>query len=262
MSCAARIILGVLVLLVAGVAWAGEARPEAPQRRVDRFKPLILETDDLRRPRRTDGPEDAGEPDESRLHVDAKAHTVRIPAAPTRTRGVVEWLLAASDRHPAASVLVTACSASDLATAMAEAGLKPGVRPVPVGDDRARPPAGQTVEVTLLARGPGERTDRLPVERLLAAKPDGSPLGKGRWVYVGPQVLREGDEDVLVTALSGSIITTNLRDPTAMIYWVPDPTADPAPYVRAYYASPQVVADGAICDIGIRLVDETGTAKP
>ena len=56
----------------------------------------------------------------------------------------------------------------------------------------------------------------------LATEPEGKPTEEGKWVYAGPQVAREGEDEILVTAISGSLVTLNRRDTSAMIHWVPD----------------------------------------
>ena len=140
-----RVTMAVLVMLsscLAAAAPAPETRPEAPRSRLERFKPLVLETDDLRTVGKAEKTGDAAKAGPA-IHVDAKTGTVRIPVTPTRTRGVVERLLSARGKHPASSVLVTPCSVAEVAAAFAKAGFEAGARPVPVGDDRARPPSAR-----------------------------------------------------------------------------------------------------------------------
>ncbi len=235
-----RFTVAALVMLcacLAAAAPAAEMRPKEPRTRLDRFKPLVLETDDLRTVRKVEkaGDGDAAKP-AAKIQVDAKTHTVRIPVAPTRTRGAVEWLLTACGKHPAASVLVTARAAAEVSAAFAKAGFEAGVHPRRVGADRVGPPSGRTVEISLIAKASGGKVTRIPAARLLASKSDGTPLGPGRWVYVGPQRIGDSTDSILVTELSGSLATTNVRDASAIVYWVSE-DRDPAPYVRAYYAS-------------------------
>jgi len=254
-----RVTMAVLVMLSSCLAAAAaETRPEAPRSRLDRFKPLILETDDLRTVGKAEKTGDAAKAGPA-IHVDAKTGTVRIPVTPTRTRGVVERLLSARGKHPASSVLVTPYSAAEVAAAFAKAGFEAGARPVPVGDDRARPPSGKAVEVALLATSSGGKMGRIPAARLLASKSDGTPLGPGRWVYVGPQTVGGKTDRILVTGLSGSVATTDLRDLSAIIYWVPR-TADRQAYARACYASRQALPQtGAAFELEIR---PATTGKP
>ena len=249
-----RVTVAALVMLsscLAAAAPAPETRPEVPPTRLDRFKPLILETDDLRTVGKAEKTGDA-RPAAPQVHVDAKAGAVRIPVTPTRTRGVVERLLSARGKHPAVSVLVTPCSAAEVAAALAKAGFEAGVRPQPVGSDRARPPSGTAVEITLLAKPSGGKVTRIPAARLLAAKSDGTPLEPGRWLYVGPQRIGDDTDSVLVTELSGSLATTDLRDSSAILYWVPR-SDEPEPYARACYASRESLPEeGAAFELEIR----------
>ena len=60
-----------------------------------------------------------------------------------------------------------------------------------------------------------------------------------------------------VTELSGSIVTTNLRDQTAMIYWVPKSPPDAQPYVAAFYASgATLLGEKEKCELEIRPAGE------
>ena len=258
-----RFTVAALVMLapcLAAGAPAGETRPKAPRTRLDRFKPLILETDDLRTIRKVEkaGDGDAAKP-AAKIQVDEKARTVRIPVAPTRTRGAVEWLLTACGKHPAASVLVTARAAAEVSAAFAKAGFEAGVRPRRVGADRVRPPSGRALEIHLIFKTAGGKEKRIPAARLLASKSDGTPLGPGRWVYVGPQRIGDGTDSVLVTELSGSLATTNARDASAIVYWVPE-DRDPEPYVRAYYASREALpGKDAAFELEIRAAKSGGS---
>lgn len=258
-----RFTVAALVMLcacLAAAAPAAEMRPKEPRTRLDRFKPLVLETDDLRTIRKGEKADDgdAAKP-AATIHVDAKAHTVRIPVAPTRTRGAVERLLTVCGKHAAGAVLVTPCLAADVAAAFAKAGFEAGTRPRPIGADRTRPPSGRVLEIHLIFKPAGGKEKRIPAARLLAAKSDGAPLGAGRWVYVGPQRIDDRTGSVLVTELSGSIATTDLRDSSAMIYWVPK-VGDSGSYARAYYASREALpAKDAAFELEIR---EAKTAGP
>jgi len=255
---AVLVILSVMLSSCLAAAPAPEARPEAPRSHLDRLKPLLMETDDLRTVGKGEKPGDAAKAGPA-IHVDAKTGAVRIPVTPTQTRGVVERLLSARGKHRAASVLVTSCSAAEVAAALAKAGLQAGTRPVPVGDDRARPPSGPAVEMTLLATSSGGKVTRIPAARLLASKSDGTPVGSGRWVHVGPQTIGDKTDRVLVTELSGSVATTDLRDLSAIIYWVPR-TEDPQVYARACYASREPLPQtGAAFELEIR---PATTGKP
>ena len=167
------------------------------------------------------------------VHVDPKTRTVRVPVRVTGARGVVEWLLSAGGRHERMSVLVTWCSARAVARALEQAGLAAGRPPEPVGEDAARPPAGPAVSLTLRFRGPYGSPAHVSAEALLADKSDGTPLPKGRWIYVGPQTL--ADDAVLLAELSGSLVTTALRDTSALVYWVPASSGEGPSYVKAVY---------------------------
>jgi len=171
------------------------------------------------------------------IDVDPEGHTVRIPVRATGSRGVVEWLLTSSGRYPQTACLVTFASARRIAQAFAKAGLASGHPPAPVRADAAHPPKGPALRLTLVTRRADGQTVRIPAETLLGATSAGKPLGPGRWVYVGPRSLADGK--VLLSELSGSIATTNLRDASAMIYWVPAQETPGPLYVRAYYGRPK-----------------------
>ena len=50
------------------------------------------------------------------------------------------------------------------------------------------------------------------------------------------------DGKVFLSGLSGSVATTNLRDTSAMVYWVPaQADAGAIHYVKAFYARPEAV---------------------
>jgi hypothetical protein len=252
-------LISVLALFLLGAAAPEAGAPAERPAKPDRWGPIVVGTDDAGLPGKPKTPpaappaaKAAGE-----IRVDEKTKTVRIPVAPTRAKGVVEWLLASGKKHAATSVLVTEHAAKDLAAALAKAGLAPGVRPEPVGEDRAKLPSGQAVEIALVSKGADGKETRTPAAKFLSPKSTGEPLGEGAWVYVGPQVLREGDVDLLVTELSGSIVTTNLRDQTAMIYWVPKSPPDAQLYVAAFYASSATLpGEKEKCELEIRPVGE------
>ncbi len=234
------------LLWLAPQAWAGEAdgRPD-PDRHL---KPILVETDDLgtsgrKQPARPDrkGAE-ATKPADRPIHVDARTRTVRLPVRPTGAKGVVEWLLTVSGRHQATAVLVTGHPFRAVARAMEKATFARGRHPEPVGTDAARPPRGPALRLTLVAEGPNGRPVRVPAERLLAAGSDGKPLGKGRWVYTGPRTVDEGR--VVLASPSGSVVTTDLRDVHAMVYWVPAEAAGGPVYARAVYARAEALPAG------------------
>jgi hypothetical protein len=270
----AVLIIGLLSMGAAAAPASSEKPPasrdrppvasEKPAAASDRWGPMVVGTDDLgpgAKPKSA-SPAVPAAKIAPEIRLDEKSRTVTVPATFTRAKGVLEWLLASGNKHATASVLVTARSARDLAAALAKVGLTPGVRPEPVGEDRATRPAGQALEITVVARAADGKVARTPAEKFLAAKSSGEPLGPGGWVYVGPQVLREGDVDILVTELSGSIATTNLRDATAVIYWVGE-SDDRQPYVTAFYASSQPLpAEGTAVEVEIRAAPPAAPGAP
>jgi len=254
---------GLVLFLVLGVLCGCMARPEAaPAKpavrgdapRDERLAPVVFGTDDGR-PRTRPAP--AAEPGAVRpapaIRVDEKAGTVRIPARFTRATGVVEWLLSAGTAHPATSVFVTDCPVRDVAGALAKIGLAGGTRPQGVGEDRARPPVGTAVTIEIVVKNGAGKELRIPADRFLSSRSGGPPLGEGAWVYVGPQTVRENESQLVVTELSGSLITTNLRDSSAMVYWAATSGSDPASDLSACYASGAVLPGGGeACEIEIR----------
>lgn len=205
--------------------------------------PILFGTDDSKPPAKPAKPPEvpaAVAKPAVKIEVDEAAHTVRIPVQLIAQTGVVEWLLSFGSKHAGMSVLVTDAPPRDVAEALAKVGLAAGARPEAVGEDRVRLPKGRPVEVTLILRPGLELPEvRVPAEKMLSAKSGGAPPEGGTWVYVGPQVVREGDAEIHVTELSGSLITTNLRDSSALIYWVPA-TADadkPLPFPVSFYNS-------------------------
>jgi hypothetical protein len=257
---AVRRIFLTLLLVLAGLSGC-MAPPEAvppeaiaPAAR-DSLMPIVRGTDDvMEKPPATlaAAPPAAPQKPAAPVRVDEKARTVRIPARFTGARGVVEWLLAAGGKHPVTSIFVTDASVRDIAAALARTGLAAGSRPQPAGEDRARPPAGHPVEINVMVRDAGGPETRIPAARFLSRRSGGDPLGDGAWIYVGPQVIREGDANILVTEFSGSVATTDLRDSSAMIYWVPGPGGDTALYFSAYYASNVPISAGTACEIEVR----------
>ncbi|MBM4019747.1 MAG: hypothetical protein FJ288_15735 [Planctomycetes bacterium] len=267
-----RPVLAACVLAAAMVGCVGPAMTDSPRTAVrdDRFAPVVRGTDDLVPPvpaaaaplphgRGSDTPAAPVPP----VRVDEKARSVRIPARFTGARGVVERLLSAEGKHRGLSVLVTECSVRDVAAALEKMGLLPGVRPEAVGEDRARPPVGRRSSsdevffITVVVRDAEGKEARTPAARFLSRRADGPPLtaDDGWWVYVGPQVLSEGGAEILVTEFSGSVVTTNLRDSSAVIYWSPPPGGEAAPYVSAFYASAAPTEAGRPCEVEICVMD-------
>jgi len=248
-------LISVFGILLAGAAAPQPGAPAERPAKTDRWGPMVIGTDDTNLPGKAKTPA-AGPPrakPAGEIRVDEKTRTVRVPVTFTRAKGVVEWLLCSGGKHGPTSVLVTEHSAKDVAAALAKAGFAPGARPESVGEDRAKPPSGPAVEITVVWKGADGKETRRAAAQFLSAKSSGEPLGQGAWIHVGPQVLREGDADILVTELSGSIVTTNLRDLTGMIYWVPRGPADPPPYVAAFYASSvPLPPEGATCELEVR----------
>jgi len=254
---------GLTSILILGALCGCMARPEAvPAKpavraeapRDERLAPVVFGTDDGR-PRTRPAP--AAEPGAVRpaqaVRVDEKVRTVRIPARFTRATGVVEWLLSAGTAHPATSVFVTDCPVRDVAGALAKIGLAGGTRPQGVGDDRARPPAGPAVTIEIVVKDGAGNESRIPAGRFLCAGSGGQPLGEGAWIYVGPQTVRENESQLVVTELSGSLITTNLRDSSAMVYWAATSGSDPASDLSACYASSAALPGGGeACEIEMR----------
>lgn len=192
------------------------------------------------------------------IRVDEKAHVVRLPAAIGSTSGVVEWVLAADGKHRALSALVTGHSTRVIAEAFAKAGFPAGTPPAVDGEGRVRPPSGVAVEIDVVVRGKDGRESRRPASRYLSEKRGGVPVSSGGWVYVGPQVVRDAEAEILVSALTGSIVTTNLRDSSALIHWVPK-ARDSASSGRAYYvAEPLPPGETAVVAVEIRLAAPAG----
>jgi len=263
-----HLLLLAMLAAVGGCAAATEtsqpapadASPEPERAVLDGMGPIVRGTDDAAAPAAAavNRPPAPAAPAAATIQVDEKTRTVHIPVRLTGARGVVEWLLAAGDRHKASAVLVTDRSAGEVAAAMARVGLAPGVRPEPVGEDRATIPQGSTLTVTVIVKDAAGRPTRIPAGRLLSRQSGGEPLSEGRWVYAGPQVVLEADAEINVTELSGSLATTNLRDASALIYWVPAPGGrmagdEAAPFVLTYYPSNLSLPEKTeSCDLEIR----------
>jgi hypothetical protein len=257
------LVLAGLSGCMATPAAAPEPAPPEPAIRSDGLAPVVRGTDDVVRRPEAAGPQPAPPKPAAQVRVDEKARTVRIPARFTGARGMVEWLLSAGGKHPATSVLVTDCPVRDVAAALAKIGLAAGVRPQPVGEDRARPPVGRRASadevlfITVVVREAAGKETRTPAAGFLSRRTDGPPLagGDGMWVYVGPQIVREGDAEILVTEFSGSLATTNLLDSSAIIYWSPASHGEAAPYVSAFYASELPTEAGRPCEVEIGVMD-------
>ncbi len=145
-------------------------------------------------------------------------------------------------------MFVTECSPREVAEALAKIGLSAGQRPQAAGDDPVRPPSGESVRISFVA-GPDKA--EVSADNLLSAKAGGEAVQGNAWVYVGPQVVREGETEVNVTDLTGGLITTNLRDSSALVYWVPSAAA-PSPYAPAFYGSKDAPKAGATGVLVIR----------
>ena len=233
----------VALMLAAGAS--GEAPPE-------HLAPIILETDDAGGPKPTPVEAPQTQPAETLppIRVDEETRSVRIPVRFSRAEGTVEWLLSTGEKHRRMSVLVTDQPAKAVAAALVKAGLPSGKPPAPVGPDRVRPPKGTPVEIEVVVARPGGTLLRYPANLFLATSPGGDPVENGQWVYVGPPVAREGEAEILVTTLSGSLVTTNLRDSSALVYWAPNEAEG---YVRSFYLSGvPLPAEGFACELEIR----------
>jgi len=220
MGRAGLVLLAVLAALSGCMATPAAAPGPAPQEpaiRSDGLAPVVRGTDDLVRQPEAAGQQPAPPKPAAQVRVDEKARTVRIPARFTGARGMVEWLLSAGGKHPATSVLVFEVVVRDAA---------------------------------------GKET-RTPAAEFLSRRADGPPLagGDGAWVYVGPQIVREGDAEILVTEFSGGLVTTNLLDSSAMIYWSPSSHGEAAPYASVFYASELPTAAGQPCEVQIGVME-------
>ena len=265
MGRAGLVLLAVLAALSGCMAMPAAAPGTAPQEpaiRSDGLAPVVRGTDDLVRRPEAAGPQPAPPKPAAPVRVDEKARTVRIPARFTGAHGMVEWLLSAGGKHPATSVLVTDCPVRDVAAALAKIGLAAGVRPQPVGEDRARLPVGrlssdEVLIFEVIVRDAAGKETRMPAAGFLSRRTDGPPLagGDGTWVYVGPQMVREGDAEILVTEFSGGLATTNLLDSSAIIYWSSSSHGEAAPYVSAFYASELPTEAGRPCEVQVGVME-------
>jgi len=229
-------------------------RPEAlsseASRGPSRLSPIVVGMDEIAK-----GKPKPAAPLPAPIEVDEKAKTVRVPVTFTQVRGAVEWLLVSGPKHVTASVLTTGCSSKALAEALARIGLADGVRPglhtdrtavrvqtsERTGADEVTPPQGMAVEIDVVLRTAEGRRMRIPASLFFSQVSGGEPVGRGKWVYVGQEVVSERDAKISITDLEGGLVATDLRSPSAMIYWVPD-AADagapaPAPAARPCYAS-------------------------
>ena len=256
---AGAIVFVVLAaIMAAGATTPNEQSPPPPG---DNLAPIVVGTDEadsLRKPPKEAPPAKAARPPKP-IRVDEKARSVRLPMRFSQASGAVEWLLSSGEKHQRMSVFVTDQPAKAVASALAKAGLPAGTPPLRVGEDRVRPPKGTPVDVdVVVARADGTEI-RYPASLFIATSSVGEPAADGQWVYVGPPVAREGEAEILVTALSGSLVTTNLRDSSALVYWVPEKTEG---FVRTFYVSGvPLPAEGFSCELEIRPADEKPAAE-
>jgi len=258
----ARVGAIVLVLLAAITAAGATTPKDAPSPLAgDNLAPILMGTDEARAPRKTpkEVPPTKPERPPKPIRVDEKARSVRLPVRFSQASGAVEWFLSAGEKHPRMSVFVTDQPAKAVAAALAKAGLPAGTPPLRVGEDRVQPPKGTPVDIdVIVARADGAEI-RYPASLFIATSSVGEPATDGQWVYVGPPIAREGEAEILVTALSGSLVTTNLRDSSALVYWVPEKTEG---FVRTFYVSGvPLPAEGFSCELEIRPADEKAAAE-
>ena len=255
------VAVGFVLLAVASAAAAGAPVPdaldpvgEAPMR----MEPIVQNTDEDGRPVRAERPE-RGEGTSDPLppiRVDPNRHTVRVPVAFSRAEGLVVWLLSSGGRCRHTSVLVTRHKIRHLAMAFRAACFPEGRASRQVDDGRAGAPEGVPVEIdVVVTRAEGDEV-RFPAALFLAERSGGDSLENGQWVYTGPRTLQEDDVALLVTELSGSVVTTNLGDSSAFIHWVPtDAEAGGGALRKAYYLSGvPLPEEGYACEVEIRLV--------
>jgi len=258
----ARVGAIVLVLLAAITAAGATTPKDAPSPLAgDNLAPILVGTDEARAPRKTpkEVPPTKPERPPKPIRVDEKARSVRLPVRFSQASGAVEWFLSSGEKHPRMSVFVTDQPAKAVAAALAKAGLPAGTPPLRVGEDRVQPPKGTPVDIdVIVARADGAEI-RYPASLFIATSSVGEPAADGQWVYVGPPIAREGEAEILVTALSGSLVTTNLRDSSALVYWVPEKTEG---FVRTFYVSGvPLPAEGFSCELEIRPADEKAAAE-
>ncbi len=252
---AAAVAAALMLAAIAAASAAGEPPPGPPP---EHLAPIILEADDAGGPKPAPAAEAKPAEEIPPIRVDEDARSVRIPVRFSRAEDTAEWLLSTGEKHRRMSVLVTDYSAKAVASALVKAGLPSGKPPAPVGPDRVRPPKGTPVEIEVVVTRLGGMEIRYPANLFLATSPGGDPIENGRWVYVGPPVAREGEAEILVTAISGSLVTTNLRDSSALVYWAPNGTEG---YVRSFYLSGvPLPPEGFACELEIRASEPKSSA--
>ena len=237
-------------------------RPEAlsseASRGPSRLSPIVVGMDEIAK-----GKPKPAAPLPAPIEVDEKAKTVRVPVTFTQVRGAVEWLLVSGPKHVTASVLTTGCSSKALAEALARIGLADGVRPglhtdrtavrvqtsERTGAGEVTPPqsptrhsrygdvAGMAVDIDVVLKSADGQGMRVPASLFFSLVSGGEPVGQGKWVYVGQEVVSEGDVKISITDLEGGLMATDLDGPSAMIYWVPDTGDAGASAARPCYAS-------------------------
>ena len=237
---------GMPVMLAMVFLGRPEALSSEPSKAPGRLSPLVVTVDEIAK-----GQPKPAEPPLAPIEVDEKARTVRVPVTFTQARGAVEWLLVCGQKHATSSVLTTGCSSKALAEALARLGLADGVRPglhtdrtavrvqtsERTGADEVTPPQGTAVEIDVVLRTAEGRRMRIPASLFFSQVSGGEPVGRGKWVYVGQEVVSERDAQISITDLEGGLVATDLRSPSAMIYWVPDAADAGAPAARPCYAS-------------------------
>jgi len=245
---------GVMLAALAAGATAPKDAPPPPSG--DNLAPIVVGTDEadsLRKPPK-EAPPAKAERLPKPIRVDEEARSVRLPVRFSQASGAVEWFLSSGEKHQRMSVLVTDQPAKAVASALAKAGLAAGTPPLLVGEERVRPPKGTPVDVNVVVTRTDGTEIRYPANLFIATSSEGDPAAEGQWVYVGPTVAHEGEAEILVTALSGSLVTTNLRDSSALVYWVPEKTEG---FVRTFYVSGvPLPAEGFSCELEIRPAEE------
>ena len=250
-------------VMLAALAAAGATAPNegSPPPSGDNLAPIVVGTDEadsLRKPPKEAPPAKAERPPKP-IRVDEEARSVRLPVRFSQASGAVEWLLSSGEKHQRMSVLVTDQPAKAVAAALAKAGLPAGTPPLLVGEDSVQPPKGAPVDVDVVVTRADGTEIRYPASLFIATSSVGDPAADGQWVYVGPPVAREGEAEILVTALSGSLVTTNLQDSSALVYWVPEKTEG---FVRTFYVSGvPLPTEGFSCELEIRPAEEKPAAE-
>ena len=256
--------MGAIVFVaLAAITSAGATAPNegSPPPSGDSLAPILVGTDEadsLRKPTKEAPPTKPERPPKP-IRVDEEARSVRLPVRFSQASGAVEWLLSSGEKHQRMSVLVTDQPAKAVAAALAKAGLPAGMPPLLVGEDSVQPPKGTPVDINVVVTRADGTEIRYPASLFIATSSVGEPAADGQWVYVGPPVAREGEAEILVTALSGSLVTTNLRDSSALVYWVPEKTEG---FVRTFYVSGvPLPAEGFSCELEIRPAEEKPAAE-